>query len=816
MRRSASDGDSTATAMAPIHQSQEELRWAAQRLQQLRENQHLWIVLQITALLVWIFAMVGTFHCSFLMLERTTESSNIREGLGLFSTSIYDMDDNLLGCVAYGKGDAAMDAPLRAARAFGMMGVLSISMAFVLTSSVQLFLEDTPCVSATDTTSLRNTSPNALLFLQGHRKTLWSIATCLFFGGFLCELMTFIVFGKGICNADDMSCRTGGASILSILNLLLLPVLSAVMYAVPPVATPLFLWRRDIIDENLLQCTSTKLLSPYLEEGDAKFEILSIQPASVVGESKYRGGPVDVDELEEYHVGPVDLDKLDEEIDNAVVMEGIECVAKDHLGKHPRQSTKPSWYQQIIQTYFAMGRHPRTRVIVAVGLCMSWAFTTVGVTDCTFMLVGIDGQDRDDMSGLGLFNRAFYKNGDILGCIAYSPTGNTTFDGPFHIGRAFGVMALIFITTSLISFIIVHGFLKGSPAKEIIWWIATQLTLPVAFVAQTITFASFETQSCTHSESMDCVPGKAGVFAILSAILLFTWSILIFSLSCPKDPFFRFRPTLPKVRSPRYVKSQAEAYKKIQSQKKQKACAQDKKSDVQETPTPEPTGEATEDYSEDDSNCNMSLASSSFLRHPVSCNAVAEEREGRKITAKEVVHVDGSTTKTTIVECGYICGTGKPKSSVVSSRVQIQPATSKDNSSQRQSLPGVTHSWDSRSSADKFEVTDMDTYGESLSHSVDTTQRNSGEFVENVTTTIVHDMHQASTVYEFASTATCDSQMYTKSASSVESTTMEKHSNASSYTSQSCSSSDDGITFDTGNVNYKDQRREGTSQEYRS
>ena len=796
MRQSTSDVDSTVNARAHNDQLQSKASWAAQRLQWLGENRHLWIVLPILALLVWILALVGTFHCSFLMLERTDSSSTLtREGLGLFSTSIYDMDDNMLGCVAYGQGDAAMDGPLRAARAFGMMGTLSLSIALILVTLVQLFLEDSPASRDAGTGSVRNASSktaNAILHLQRHRMTLWSVATCLFFGAFLCELMTFVVFGKSICNAEDITCRTGAASILSIGNLLLLPVLPALMYAVPPVATPLFLWNRNAAGKLGQSSRTANPHIPSLEEIDFKFEILSIQPSSALADSVYQGGPVD-------------LDELDDERDNVVVMEGIECVAKDHLNNPTRRTTvRQTWHQQIVQKYFAMGRHPRTRAIVAIGLCMSWVFTIVGVTGCTFMLVGVDGQDRDDLGGLGLFHRAFYKNDDLLGCIAYPPAGNTQFDGPFQVGRAFGIVTLVLLTTSLASFVVLHGFIKSSPRKNIIWWITTQLTLPVALVSQLVTFASFETQSCTHSERMDCVPGRAGVFAVLSAILLLPLTVMIFFVPCPKAPLFRVRPTPPKLRSQKFVKSQAEAYKHLESQQKHK-------SDMEETmsppiSSPEPTGGSTEEGSDTDS--------SSIQQQPISCKTVVEEGDGKRTIRKEVLHADGSTTITTTVEeCGYICSIGKPQC-FGGTKVKDQPPTSKKHISPQQSTEGKDNSCscDSRTTVDHFEAAGVDTSNDSSCNSTANIQHESHYFAEKANTRIV-----ARTVYEFESTATYDTNMYTKSASSMESTIIGRQSeddDESSFSVESCSSSDDGITFDTGNANYKDQRREGTTQEY--
>ena len=110
-------------------------------------------VINSLALLAWIFSKQGTFHCSFIMIEMinaiTNETTSDTEeqvvdhpvGLGLFSTSVYDMDANLLGCVSYYGTSDEFDGAFRAARTFGLMTFLSISIALVCVLLVTLFIE---------------------------------------------------------------------------------------------------------------------------------------------------------------------------------------------------------------------------------------------------------------------------------------------------------------------------------------------------------------------------------------------------------------------------------------------------------------------------------------------------------------------------------------------------------------------------------------------------------------------------------------------------------------------------------------------------
>ena len=102
------------------------------------------------------------------------------------------------------------------------------------------------------------------------------------------------------------------------------------------------------------------------------------------------------------------------------------------------------------------------RITIAVMICVSWIFTLIATTRCTFILVGATGQERSELSGLGLFNRAYYMNDDVLGCIAYPRAAKSEFDSAFESGRAFGMMTLLLMTVAFGSFLVLHGLLgKG-------------------------------------------------------------------------------------------------------------------------------------------------------------------------------------------------------------------------------------------------------------------------------------------------------------------------------------------------------------------
>jgi len=205
---------------------------------------------------------------------------------------------------------------------------------------------------------------------------------------------------------------------------------------------------------------------------------------------------------------------------------------------------------------------------VAVVMSLCWIFTLVGVTRCTFLLVGAKGQDKADYSGLGLFNRAYYYHDDILGCISYPPAASGDFDQPFEVGRAFGTITLLLMTTAFVSFFGLHGFTEVSHHKKKAWLALTQCTVPCAFVSQLITFSVVKTESCTHHDSVECVLGVAGVFAMLNVLLLFPLAIFIFAVPCPSKPMFRLSCSVPPSVIPPVAPSHVEQYKEQQKRRR--------------------------------------------------------------------------------------------------------------------------------------------------------------------------------------------------------------------------------------------------------
>ena len=274
--------------------------------------------------------MAGTFHCSYIMIEmenvivsesaaETAGDEDVVDhpvGLGLFSTSVYDMDANLLGCVSYYGTSDEFDGAFRAARTFGLIAALSTSITLICVLLVTLFIESRPL-----------------------KVNLWSVARFLSFTAFLCELLTFMAFARDLCSRSDMECHAGPASILTMLNLFLLCTQSALIYALPPAKSPLFFLRSDINMDGVPAGESQK---------SANYEVLSMQKVSA---KKQPSAPRDVDDL-----GGSDLESECGTQTHSMIMEGIECVAADHLRRD-----KTSRWQKIVEKYYEIGRKRSTR-----------------------------------------------------------------------------------------------------------------------------------------------------------------------------------------------------------------------------------------------------------------------------------------------------------------------------------------------------------------------------------------------------------------------------------------------------------------------
>jgi hypothetical protein len=146
------------------------------------------------------------------------------------------------------------------------------------------------------------------------------------------------------------------------------------------------------------------------------------------------------------------------------------------------------------------------RIFVHSLFVLSWMLAVLGVQQCTFLLVGPAQGSQEHFSGIGLFSRAVYYRGDVIGCIDYPEATRADFDSPFQTGRVFGV-----ITTFLMTFICLLNMMQvfvGTAKDEV--WLLIRLLLPFATLSQMLTFLVYNTETCTMHDLIDCVPGRMG------------------------------------------------------------------------------------------------------------------------------------------------------------------------------------------------------------------------------------------------------------------------------------------------------------------
>lgn len=168
-------------------------------------------------LLIWCISLFGVQRCSFMLLGKAGTGRSDYTGLGLFSRGLYS-HGNLVGCIRYTDSmKREFDSAFRTGRVFGVITTW-ITSSLVILSTLQLFV-------------------------RRGQTIIWNTTILLLPVAIFSLLMTFVSFKSEMCSAtnggDD--CALGGASILSILNVLIMLAITALACAMEAPSTPLFL-----------------------------------------------------------------------------------------------------------------------------------------------------------------------------------------------------------------------------------------------------------------------------------------------------------------------------------------------------------------------------------------------------------------------------------------------------------------------------------------------------------------------------------------------------------------------------------------------
>jgi hypothetical protein len=168
---------------------------------------------------------------------------------------------------------------------------------------------------------------------------------------------------------------------------------------------------------------------------------------------------------------------------------------------------------------------------------ISWIFALVTVTRCTFIKIVSDDESSSDIKSLGLFSVPIYTaDKDIRGCVSYESNDGRT--GGFKAGRAFSIFLVVTIS---IAFVIVNGmmlFIQTHMTRRLMY-LLVRVCVPVAFIANTLTFVTFSMEECSE-KGTKCSPGGAAIVAILNVLVLFILAVLVIVTPAPSQCAFQF------------------------------------------------------------------------------------------------------------------------------------------------------------------------------------------------------------------------------------------------------------------------------------
>jgi len=231
---------------------------------------------------------------------------------------------------------------------------------------------------------------------------------------------------------------------------------------------------------------------------------------------------------------------------------------------------------------------------------------------------------------MGIFTRAVYHEGEMLGCLAYPKEALDTFSGAFKASRVFGTVAALF--TSLV---LVCGVLQlfTTIAKDTVWY-AIRAMVVGALVFQSLVFVAFRSNTCQDSDQIECEIGSAGMMTIINCLALAGLAVLSCTVPPPANPLFA---------------------------KSRPKYSQDEKGKVD----PENQGLGYIEQAQSKLSNVQEMGQTSVRRVPVSdvVNEVLPEDRGpesitvrvefgltEKKIVKEITHADGSKTITTTIE----------------------------------------------------------------------------------------------------------------------------------------------------------------------
>lgn len=412
-------------------------------------------------------------------------------GMGLFSRAVYDLNGDLLGCVAY-TDTRFFDSMFKSGRAFGIIAALCSSI-LLLFLAVTLFILPKGC------------------------EVLWNGSRFYSAAATMGQLFSLLVMNTSHCQKLGNTCHFTPLGKIALVNVAIFATLTV-----------------KIFFERMPVQPWIHLCSPSIE--DSALTTNHVEPNTSDSHNDTLHADEDQVSPEDFPTEPESGHKHEET--------GMEFDPESLItNTQPRSSqesiTSHTSTDQIVGNVYqrdtGLQNQRSFRFMILFLLLTSWAISIAGIRRCTMFLVGPTEGLRSDYSGLGLFNRAAYYKGTIIGCLAYPEQIQQHFDPVFQISRVFGAITSFLMTAILVLAIVL---LFANVAKDEIW-LFIRVLLPCATVTQTLVFIGYKTETCSLTPLVECKIGPTGFVVIVNIFLLSMLSITALTYPPPRGPLLR-------------------------------------------------------------------------------------------------------------------------------------------------------------------------------------------------------------------------------------------------------------------------------------
>lgn len=167
---------------------------------------------------------------------------------------------------------------------------------------------------------------------------------------------------------------------------------------------------------------------------------------------------------------------------------------------------------------------------------LAWVFSVTTLAVCNFITVEVVGVDSFGFTtrysgSWGLFS---YKNALNDQCESY---GDIDLLGTHKAGKAFGILANLFLVFAFVGITLTIFFLTDKAAKIV--WISTRILYVMALLMIFLTFVFLADEACVNDASVDCSIGAGGVMNALNVIVLVAIVSVCWCTPVPPEPVIK-------------------------------------------------------------------------------------------------------------------------------------------------------------------------------------------------------------------------------------------------------------------------------------